>query len=145
MERIVKFYPAYDKRDKNPSKNYGISGVKMGMYLKGKLGTIQFVVSTHWHLPHVQNELVKKNVGDALGLKCSFIPSPTDLGYHSPKPLYEGQEPITENCEWTGGICYYDGSGLRADDVFKILVEKGDEDVWKFLEQEYIDRFGELK
>ena len=42
MEREIKFLPAYDERN-NPKGNYGIHGVDLRMYLKGELGTVQFV------------------------------------------------------------------------------------------------------
>jgi hypothetical protein len=83
MERIVEFNPAYDKRDSDPSKNYGIHGVNLRMILKGTKGAIQFVVYTNWHLPHVQAELDRRHDH----ILCH--PMPADLGYHSPTPRYE--------------------------------------------------------
>lgn len=38
MERITKFYPAFDKRSSIPGKNYGIHGVELRMILKGNKG-----------------------------------------------------------------------------------------------------------
>ena len=38
VERITKIYPAWDRRDPNPSKNYGIHGAELRMVLKGELG-----------------------------------------------------------------------------------------------------------
>lgn len=53
---------------------------------------------------------------------------------------------MSESCEYTNGKpCYYDGSGLAAEDCFKELTAKGDQGVWNYLEQQYIDTFGELK
>lgn len=145
MEREIKFLPAYDKRN-DPKGNYGIHGVDLRMYLKGELGTVQFVVYTNWHLPHVQEELLNRNTNDRLGIKCTFTPMPADIGYHSPKPMWEGQEPMSNSCECLGGIpCYYDGSGLYAEKIYEVLVEKGSEEVWKKLEEYYIDVFGELR
>ena len=145
MERETKFYPAYDKRN-DPKGNYGIHGVELRMYLKGELGTVQFVVYTNWHLSHVQEELLNRNTNDRLGIKCAFLPMPADIGYHSPKPMYEGQEPMTNSCECLGGIpCYYDCSGLYAEKIYKVLVEKGSDEVWKLLEEYYIGVFEELK
>ena len=62
MEKIVKFYPAFDRR-KDPKGNYGIHGVDMRMILKGDKGAVQFVLYTNWHLPHVQEELNLKAIG----------------------------------------------------------------------------------
>ena len=50
-----------------------------------------------------------------------------------------------QNCSYTGGICYYDGSGLAAEGVFNKLVAKGSEAVWQEMESCYKERFGELK
>lgn len=130
MERIVKFTPAFDRRDPDPSKNYGIHGVEMAMALKGDLGAVQFVLYTNWHLPHVRPTL------------SDLSPLPADLGYHSPRPRYEGQQAVTEECRYVGGVCYYGGSSLRARDVFELLVREGDEAVWQLLESYYHEWLG---
>lgn len=138
MERIVKFLPAWDKRSNDPSKDYGVHGVDLRMYLKGELGAVQFVLYTGWHLPHVQEEWNSRNYHPK--------PLPADIGYHSPKPMYEGQEICSDSCELLDGKpCYYDGSGLMAEEVFKILLTEGSDGVWKNLEERYIDLFGELR
>ena len=40
-------------------------------------------------------------------------------------------------------VCYYDGSGLRGDELGlnKSFEEEGEEPIWKFLEKEYFERF----
>lgn len=146
MERIVKFTPAFDKRNPKPSKNYGIHGVDLIMMLKGDKGVVQFVVYTNWHLPHVQEELNRKAKGeDEVYISAILNPMPADLGYHSPIPLYEGQSICSESCEYLDGKpCYYDGSGLNAEKIYKILLEKGSDGVWEELEKYYKDVFKEL-
>lgn len=132
LERTVKIRPAYDKRDKDPNKNYGICAAHMFFYVKGEKGVVQFSLLTNWNLPHVQKELDRKTDLPRLLSR----PMPADLGYHSPTPMYEGQTQMP--CDLLPeGKCYYDGSGLRAYDVFKQLLEKGDEGVWEMLESEY--------
>lgn len=131
MEKIIQFTPAFDKRDPDPDKNYGIHGMNLRFVLKGDKGATQFIVYTNWHLPHVQKELEDK------GTVCLIAPMPADVGYHSPIPQYEGQEPISEDCEYIGGPCYYDGSGLRAISVFERFTAEGADAVWKELEEEY--------
>jgi hypothetical protein len=145
MERITKFYPAFDKRNPEPHKNYGIHGVDLRMILKGELGVVQFVLYTNWQLPHVTEEFLNKPM-DRLSIKCFYLPLPADIGYHSPSPMYDGQSICSDSCEYLDGRpCYYDGSGLRAEDVYTVLLESGSDGVWKYLEEDYIDRFGELK
>lgn len=139
MKRIVQISPAFDRRDPDPKKNYGIHGCDLRMVLKGRAGAVQFVLYTNWHLPHVQDEMDKKIYGEFPHLSCH--PLPADLGYHSPKPMYEGQRDMGP-CEYLSGRkCYYDGSSLSAERIYQVLLERGSEAVWAELEQYYRDTF----
>lgn len=139
MERITKFYPAYDKRDPDPKKDYGIHGVDLRMILKGELGAVEFTVFTGWQLPHVKEELYKKMSPENHFL---YDPMPADVGFHSYKPIYENQKPTTEVCKHLNDKpCYYDGSGLKAIEIFDILVEKGSDAVWEELEKLYNQQY----
>ena len=141
MERIIEFSPAYDKRNSNPAKNYGIQGVEIRFVLKGDRGAVQFVLFTSWYLPHVQAELDSKPLGE---LPYMFHkPLPADLGYHSLTPRYEGQKPMADSCPYLDGKpCYYDGSGLNAEPVYERLLREGDIGVWTALEDFYKKIFG---
>lgn len=140
MEKIVSFSPAWDKRNADPNKNYGIHGVELRFVLKGKLGATNFTIFTNWHLPEVQQSLNRKRSPESL------LPLPADFGYHSPKPLYDNAPPITDDCPYLDGKpCYYDGSGLYAEKVYERLLREGDGAVWEELEESYKDRFGKLK
>ena len=141
MEKIIQFEPAYDKRHSNPKKNYGIHGVNIRFLLKGERGATQFLIFTNWQLPHVQKELRVDMRPDKYFI---FEPMAADLGYHSPVPIYEGQSSLGACPVLDGKDCYYDGSGLNAEPVYKILLEKGHEGVWKELEEYYVLTFGEL-
>lgn len=127
FKKTIDFVPAYDERD----KGYGIHGVDIRFVLQGPLGAVQFVLSTNWMLDHVQKEFDSR-----LDRPRYFDkPSGVDVGYHSPKPMYEGQEPM--DCHLIGQ-CYYDGSGLRAESwLHEILLPKGSDGIWKALEEEY--------
>ena len=87
LEREFGIRPAFDKRNADPSKNYGIHGAEMFFYVKGPDGAIQFVIYTQWHLPNEHQELV----ANCTGRHCSMEPMAADIGYHSPKPMYDGQ------------------------------------------------------
>lgn len=104
FQEIVDFYPAYDKRDPDPKKNYGIHGVELRMVLKGPLGAVQFVLYTNWQLPHVtkeNRERIKIGILTDTFMADLLEPMPADLGCHSPKPLYEGQLPMgAERFDW---------------------------------------------
>jgi hypothetical protein len=138
LEKIVKFYPAFDRRN-DPKGNYGIHGVDMRMVLKGDKGVVQFVLYTNWQLPHVQEELNNKAIGqDSIYISAILNPLPADLGYHSPVPQYEGQSIASESCEYLDGKpCYYDGSGLNAERIYEVLLKEGSDGVWRELEDYY--------
>jgi len=141
FEKIIRFDPAFDKRHSDPSKNYGIHGVNITFILKNENKAVQFVLFTNWQLPHVTKEFVAKPMKSAIELECLFMPMAADLGYHSPIPHYATQEPTSEKCEYTDGVCYYDGSGLAAESVYNTLLEEGDEGVWHELEEYYKEIF----
>jgi len=235
MKRIKSFSEAYDKRDPDPNKNYGIHGIDMRMVLVGDKGAVSFVLYTNRHLRSVQQELVDKYIPEdflrrdaILNYSGPFTPDkeiseiiayhnmiesfrgqlgssevlfralPADIGYHSPKPMWEGQKPVGStrrkkeetldearkgaqfvpqsgselepstgdaldeltkkmkefnskfedtpvdeipNCEYLGVPCYCDGSALRAEDYYEILVHQGEEALWKALEDYYHETF----
>lgn len=139
FERIVQFTPAFDKTSIDPTKNYGIGSMLCWLYLKGVFGVVQFQFNTGIYLPHNMKQIYASNKNNL------FTADGWDLGYHSYKPLYEGQQPLTDKCSLLeNGPCYYDGSSLNGQEVFKILVEKGSDAVWEFLENYYYKTFGEL-
>lgn len=137
FERRIEIVPAFDKRHSDPRKNYGIHNAELKFFLIGPKGAIQFVVSTGWYLPHVETEL-----------EHSIHRKPkawaTDIGYHSYKPRYDGQEPITDHCPiLNGSPCYYDGSSLNAEPIFNRMVAEGHEAVWEEMMRWYKQTFEE--
>jgi hypothetical protein len=140
LERIIEISPAFDERDADPKKNYGIHGVEMRWVVKGEKGAIQFLLYTNWHLPHVQKELDARAFGDFPHLSCH--PMPADIGYHALEPQYEGQDIIQDACPYLNGKpCYYDGSGLQANAVYQTLVAEGGDALWALLEKRYAAHF----
>lgn len=63
----------------------------------------------------------------------------TDVGYHAYEPRYEDHRPM--ECEWLLGTsrCYYDGSGLAADEWLRAWRASGwdPEWVWQNLSNYY--------
>jgi hypothetical protein len=142
MEKIVEFNPAYDKRHSDPSKDYGVHGVDIKFVLKGEKGVTQFLLFTNWQLPHItEKNLAKFN--SPRDIRLFFTPMPAGLGYHSKEPLPYHDTPTSTDCEYTGGDCYYDGSGLNAERVYDVLLHEGDKGVWRELELYYKDIFGD--
>lgn len=133
LERRLDILPAYDKRHKEPGKNYGIHGVDMRWYVIGPEGAVQFVLYTNWQLPHVQKDFDSRVDRQFPHLACH--PLPADIGYHSRVPRYEGQH--SRKCHLLKGPCYYDGSVLQADEFYNILVTEGGEALWLALEKRY--------
>ncbi len=124
LQRIIKFKPAFDKRDSEPSKNYGIHNMEMFMVLKGPLGAISFTVYTGWYLEH-------------LDIK-DFKPQGGCICYHSPHAQYEDQSISEAKCEFLDNKpCYCDCSYIAADYLFHKFVAEGEDTVWIELQNRY--------
>lgn len=135
---------AFDKRHKDPSKNYGIHGCDLRFILGNEKGYVQFVLYTNWLLPELVEEYKRDSDSIMVIERYPFTyiqePMPADLGYHSPVPRYDGQTALS--CDLVpGGKCYYDGSGLNAIKVFDVLRREGSDGVWKFLENYHKELF----
>jgi hypothetical protein len=140
FEKITKVMLPFDMRAADPKKNYGIHGLDIWYILKGPEGAVQYAVTIQ-----VNPESVARERGEVTySYNGGSIYRGFDVGYHSPKPMYEDQGQM--DCEHIeGGKCYYDGSSLRSDDWTKIIFEttgQHPEDVlWPMLEEEYKLRF----
>jgi len=130
MERIVRFSKPFDKRNPEPSKNYGIGCSQCYMILKGDKGAVDFTFSTGIYPHHLYEEWKKSGT-------TAREPMGFQVGYHSPVAQHKGQEPLTQDCETIGGVCYSDGGFCIADDYYKLLIEEGDEAVWAKLQEYY--------
>lgn len=135
FERIKTIRLPFDLRDVDPKRNYGIGGLYITFILKGERGAIQFQVSFPVYLNHIdkpKHDFMNKIDG-------------SDVGYHSPVPMYEGQNFMDHKCPIIGGKCYYDGSGLRAsewaEEIFSKRGNDHEEIIFKKLEEEYLMRF----
>jgi len=129
--KLIEWSPAWDKRNPDPSKNYGIHGMNLRFVLIGPKGATQFLVYTNWMLP--------QNRKDEEMVKAYLLePLPADIGYHAHVPQYEDQKPFTDHCEYLDDqLCYYDGSSLQSKVVFDRFVEFGEEVVWDELHKRY--------
>jgi hypothetical protein len=111
--------------------------------VKGDEGAIQFVIYTGWIPQHAK----KSTIGTLNIRKWSVMDvMPADLLTISKKPLYEGQEPPFDSCDLCDDEpCYYDGSSLNAELPMYVLVNGGDEALWKYLEDYYHATFNDGK
>ncbi|MDV7390962.1 hypothetical protein RZS08_06410, partial [Arthrospira platensis SPKY1] len=93
----------------------------------------QFLLYTGW-LPQFK----KESKGFLYIKDWGSLVLPADLGYHSKKPKYEDHQSIDPSCEFCDGLpCFYEGSGLNANDAMYALVNGGDEALWEFLDSYY--------
>jgi len=130
--------------------DYGVGGVEIGFYLKGEEGAVQFKLLTGWLLPFTvgvktdqvdwkNSDQYLRGIAQMYG-RLPYYPSPTDLGYHSRTPRYEDHARL--DCHLLDqGFCYYDGSSLNAYEPFDVLLHKGSDGVFEFLEQYYKELF----
>ena len=120
LRREVRFNPGPD-----PNR------IRMEWLLHGDEGVVQFVA---W--------ITGKPRAGTSGLLREYEFYVVDLGYHSPTPRYEGQMQM-EACEFMpdGKGCFYDGSGLNADVLWRKAMEGGSEVLWSGLEGYYRELF----
>lgn len=114
--------------------SHGRHGLTIRWILRGPHGGVTFVLFTGW-LPAPPEWWDRDKWGERL-LKGIF-PMPADVGSHAKKARYEEQH-ATDNCEVTGGKCYFDGSALQAQQPFRVLCNEGGEALWKWLEGYYM-------
>lgn len=139
MKKEIVVTPAFDKRHRDPHKNYGIHGAELRFVLKGDKGAITFTIFTHWHLPHVDKEL-RDQYRHSSEHDFMFQPDGADISYHSYIPRYDGHTD-SGPCQYLDGKpCYCDGSGLSARPICDMLIAEGSDAVWKELERWYNDR-----
>lgn len=70
-------------------------------------------------------------------------PMALDIGHHTTVALYPEQW-RSEDCDWLGGRCYYDGSGLQADRYLSILQGGGEASLWAALDARLHEVMDEL-
>ena len=105
--------------DEGHAGNHGRWSCTMRWYLRGHDLAVRFVVYTGW-LASV----------DPLG---TSTPLAADIGFHSNRPMYDGMDPMTGTCDVLNGVCYYDGSGIGADEGWQILRDEGSDAVWAWM------------
>lgn len=139
LKRELEITPGYDHR--YDGTNRGQHCATMRFLVKGDKGVVQFVVYSGWFPEMIAppdkdwtewSRPVNKRGVDA--------PMAADLGYHSPKPMYEGQEPM-DHCDYLPQGCYYDGSSLNGYRLLSLMVHQGGEAMWTALEDYYRETF----
>lgn len=159
--RKIAFTPGYHKVHEEPRKNFGVHGMGVIMVLVGKKGAVHFAFNTGMMLDKTYDWWEENGLNKApRKMHMGY-----DVGYHSPKPLHEWDEPTRQKklkktgkgpldfkfenatkdvpvCEWIGVPCYCDGSAMRAAEWEQVVIGEGDEKIWSMLEKEYKSVFG---
>lgn len=121
-ERAVLFQPGY----RTDRQSFGRHSMEITWLLRGGLGVTQFKIFTGWGPGCVDDHTVNAPMG-------------VDLGYHAYVAQYEGQEEYGRmDCAYlAGGVCFYDGSGLAADDLLKRFLVEGESAIWQSLAERH--------
>lgn len=143
FERRVHFQPGYNYLHETGPQRRGQCGMRLRFLLIGPEGASQFLMNTMW------TPLGEVDAGDREPCHVDYWqhdkfgsyglvrpPSGWDLGYHWTTPQYDGQDSM--ECDLLpDGQCFYDGSGLAADDVLRDFIAEGEDAVWRWLEKRY--------
>ena len=146
-ERIIKIRPAYDCIEVQPcvhgSKDcipgtggsHGRHNAELQMTVRGPDAEVTVVISTGWDHPATPDDV-------RIARRLDY-PKGAFVEFHTAKPRYEGQEsyhrPEPGDSCWGWPDCYLDTGYLMADTGAKLLVEKGSDAVWEWLENLYAE------
>lgn len=133
FKREVRFKKGYDHRNSTDpeKKRYGCHGMEIWFLLKGKCGTVHFLLSTMW-LPTLKHHE-----------QPTFGPRGANVGYHWKKrfPWMNKKDyphPNDEKCDYINGKdAWYDCSYSAGSEVFQLFLTEGEEAMWKDLEKRY--------
>jgi hypothetical protein len=143
MERIVKVRAAYDCIGVQPcvhgsercipgsGGSHGRNSAELYMTVRGPDAEISLAVNTGWDLPTVPDTA-----------RSSRSPSGMFVELHTARPRYEGQEgkpPQADGSCKDWDACYMDAGYTMSDTPTRLLVEKGSDAVWEWLEKLYYD------
>lgn len=129
LEHWVDFRAAYDKK----AEGYGIGSMKAIFYARGPKGAVQWMIGLPFYTASVRPDAASWPPS----MRAQHRPEGWDLGYHAHEPQYDGQTAMQDDCEITGGPCFYAGSGLNADLLIEGFIEGGTEWLWPQLDAYY--------
>ncbi len=144
LEESVQFTPGYNC-PVGSMQGHGVHGMEICWYLRGPNGGAQFRIYTDWtpgpvrpgHGIAPDGSSNRYDRSPVTGEWEPRYPMGADVGYHARVPQWEGDKPISDDCPVIGGVCYYDGSGMRADKLVREFIPHGEEVIWHELEDVY--------
>ena len=148
LARTVTVHPAYDcigvqpcalgSKDCIPGTggSHGRKSAEMHFVVSGEEAEVALVISTGWDLPTVPQRH-----------RETWNPRGSFVELHTARARYEGQEgnePRSDGTckDWAG--CYVDQGYLMSDAPTALLVEKGSDALWEWLENLYKDTISEM-
>ena len=151
LERVFVIRPAYDcigvqpcvlgSADCKPGAggSHGRNNALMYLTVRGRDAEVTLGVATGWDLPTVPERHRTSRLIDS--------PSGRFVEIHTAHPRYEEQPDngpqIGGTCaDWAG--CYVSNGFLMADEPTRLLVEKGSDAVWEWLENLYAETQSEM-
>lgn len=155
MKREIKFVPC-------PMRDGTESSLEVWFQVIGELGITEFQLESNWYTNTIVDLRLKEMKRDVALQKEDFLlkhvwmnPNPLNVCYFSPVRISE------DDSMWMDGDvfhapnmmpCYYgyryekevDGR-WTTEFVYEKLLREGNNGVWKFLEDYYVEVFGELR
>ena len=145
--REIRFTPGFHECHTDPSKNYGIGCVRMTWTLKHGGWAMTWDVSTDWGMTDDAFRSACRDCTHPMhvnGYPSRGKPSGGAVDWHSPVPLFDDQEPTSNECKLVDGPCYLDSGFILADMVLATLRDEGDEAVWAELRRLLDERRAEV-
>lgn len=131
-EKFIFLTPAFEARDPDPHKDYGIGGVHMTFAERRGDMVIDCSFFTDWHLPNVQKRLANKSDN-----YYSLKPMCNGIYWHRPARTSEYQS-HSRDCALRGGNCFgYVGSALYGDKITERLLSEGGSGVWDEIDKAF--------
>lgn len=148
--RKLVYRSAYDGR--HEPENYGIHCAELILILERDGRAVEGGVMTGWHMPH-NERAVAEHEASWLRDHPTYQPmhglNGLHVGHHSPTPPrywsdddeWDHEGPTSTDCDITGGVCYFDCSGLAGNDFAVALAGEGWMAAWEMLRDWYRHSF----
>lgn len=135
-ERRISILPAFEARDPDPSKDFGIHGCELHFAVRLGDSAASTIFNTGWFLPELRERMRNLDRGG--------MPTCWGIVMHRTTPS-SGDDSIYDDCHILGGKCYTQyGSMLYGDTIAERLVREGASGVWDELENAISPNLEEL-
>ena len=157
MKREIKFVP-YPMRDGTESS------LEIWFQVSGELGMTEFQLATNWYTDTIVNMRLEELKKDMWRRKEDFLikhfylePQPLDVCYFSPKRLDEDDTVFEDGAERHApqfgkpvfyGYKYKENTENEEQSTkfaYEKLLRGGENALWKYLEDYYVEVFGDLR